>query len=77
MPETWPGISFDEECICSICRVYEKKMNIDWDERKKWLKEILQKYKDYARVKGNKYDCIVGSSGGKDRSYALKNMEAM
>lgn len=71
MPETWAGISFDEEGVCSICREYEKKKNIDWDERQKWLKEILQKYKDYAKVKGNKYNCVIGSSGGKDSTYAL------
>ena len=24
MPETWDGITFDEEGVCSLCREYEK-----------------------------------------------------
>ena len=72
MPETWPGISFDKEGVCSICRESDKKKGeIDWDERQKWLREILNKYKEYAREKNNKYDCIVGYSGGKDTAYTL------
>lgn len=71
MPETWTGISFDEEGVCSICREAEKKVKIDWNERQKWLKEILQKYKDYAKQKGNKYNCVIVSSGGKDSTYVL------
>jgi len=71
MPETWAGITFDEEGVCSICREAEKEVEIDWAERQRWLKEILQKYKEYATSRGSKYDCIVGFSGGKDTSYTL------
>jgi N-acetyl sugar amidotransferase len=71
MPETWPGITFDKEGVCSLCRQAEKKVEIDWAERQRWLREILQEYKEYARSRGNKYDCIVGYSGGKDTAYTL------
>jgi len=71
MPETWPGISFDEEGVCNICREVEKKPQIDWAERQRWLRTILQKYKEYKRSRGNKYDCLVGYSGGKDSAYTL------
>jgi len=71
MPETWDGIAFDEQGVCNICRESEKKVQIDWDERQKWLNEILRKYQNYAKRKGIKYDCIVGYSGGKDSAYTL------
>lgn len=71
MPETWAGITFDEEGVCSICRQAENKLKINWDERQRWLNEILKEYKEYARSRGNKYNCIVGYSGGKDTAYTL------
>lgn len=71
MPETWAGISFDEQGVCNLCREYEKQVNIDWEQRICMLKKILEKYKKYAKSKGNKYDCIVGFSGGKDSTYTL------
>jgi len=71
MPETWPGIKFDEMGVCNICREHEKKKKIDWSQRQKALKEILDYYRDYAKEKGNKYNCIVPYSGGKDSAYTL------
>lgn len=71
MPETWPGISFDENGVCNICRENEKLVQIDWDERQRLLNEILDHYKERAKKTGNKYDCIVGYSGGKDTAYTL------
>lgn len=71
MPETWAGIGFDEDGVCSICREHEKEAKIDWKEREKILREILRKYKQNARIRNNKYDCLVGYSGGKDTAYTL------
>jgi len=71
MTETWAGITFDEEGVCSICREAEKKVQINWDERQEWLNEILGKYRNYAKSRGIKYDCILGYSGGKDTAYTL------
>lgn len=57
---------FDDKGICSGCRVAEEKNKIDWVERKKCLRSILNKYKD----KGSSpYDCIIPVSGGKDSHY--------
>lgn len=71
MPETWPGISFNEEGVCSVCLENEKKVEINWEERRKRFESILDKYRTHARDTGNKYDCIVGLSGGKDSVYTL------
>ncbi len=60
-------IHFDEEGICDACRFAEKKKNtIDWDEREKQLRELLDRH----RSTDGSYDCIVPGSGGKDSFYA-------
>jgi len=74
MPETWAGIKFDKDGLCSLCREAEKEVVIDWAARQKTLKKILSKYKSYAIKKNNKYDCLVGYSGGKDSVYTLYEM---
>jgi len=71
MPETWPSITFDEDGVCSLCREYNKEQKIDWNKRQEELSEILKEYKKYAEQKGNKYDCLIGYSGGKDSAYTL------
>ncbi len=71
MPETWAGITFDDNGVCSLCRESEKERNIDWNAREKILRKLLEKYKQYSIEKNNKYDCIVGFSGGKDSTYTL------
>src|SRR4030042_3601178 len=71
MPETWAGMSFDKEGVCNMCRQAERKVEVNWAERQKWLKKILQKYQEYAKSRGNKYDSMITFSGGKDSTYAL------
>lgn len=68
MPETVEGISFDELGICQACQSSEQKMHIDWTEREKKLRTILEEAK---RKAGKNYDCIVPISGGKDSVFQL------
>lgn len=63
LPETFPGIKFDENGVCGYCRDHEK-IPI---KSEKELEEILSKY----RNKGEKADCIVTISGGRDSSFVL------
>lgn len=71
MPETKPDLFIDEEGICSACRAYEKRQEIDWSERKNELIRVLEKHRD---KKGNNYDCIVPVSGGKDSHFQVITM---
>lgn len=68
MPETSEGINYDERGICQACRSSEMKMRIDWDDRGRELKKILDHYKSIA---GENYDCMVPISGGKDSIFQL------
>ena len=59
-------IKLDDSGICDACRHADKKREIDWDERKRELAELCDRY----RRNDGKYDCIVPGSGGKDSFYA-------
>jgi len=56
-------LAFDENGVCSGCRAYDQRANIDWDKRIDLLKKIVEKYKS---KDGSNYDCIVTVGGGKD-----------
>jgi len=68
IPETQEGVEFDEMGICQACQSSEQKIHIDWVEKEKQLREILDTAKEMA---GNNYDCIVPISGGKDSTFQL------
>lgn len=61
-PDTKPDLHFDESGQCSACRNYFNRPEIDWDERKQQLLQLLDKHNGR---------CIVPSSGGKDSTYQV------
>lgn len=70
-------ITFDDEGICSGCRVHEEKFTLDWGEREEKLRTLLESYRN---TDGMSYDCIVPVSGGRDSYYivhVLKNVYGM
>lgn len=73
MPHTKPDLHIDEDGVCSACRFIEKRKDIDWEQRKRELHEVLAKYKR----NGSNWDCIVPVSGGKDSTYQVIRMLQM
>lgn len=72
MDTTSKLISFDEHGVCNFCKDYEVVLNdvvykYSAEQHQEKLKQKLDKIK--AEGKGNKYDCILGISGGVDSSY--------
>ncbi len=65
-------ITFDEEGVCSGCRVHEEKDVLDWNVRSKKLESILNQYKNN---NGNNYDCIIPVSGGKDSYFIVHTVK--
>lgn len=63
MPDTRPGIKFNEDGICYPCLNYEARKNIDWKDRWKQLEKLADKYRG---CNGDYYDCIITASAGKD-----------
>ena len=61
LPDNYPGIDFDEKGVCNFCLSYKPRKY----RGHKRLKEDVLKYA------GEKYDCVVCFSGGRDSSYLL------
>ena len=72
MPDTRPGIKFNEKGVCSACQAYENRKNIDWEKRYKELETLCEKYRG---MNGNSYDCAIAVSGGKDSHYQVYLMK--
>ena len=64
MPDTRPGIKFNEEGVCYPCLVVEKRKQVDWAARWRELEQLADKYRG---SNGDYYDCIVTVSAGKDK----------
>jgi len=70
--ETIPGLTFDVEGVCPYCRMTEElkeQYGTGTPVGKSKLNMIVEQIKTSAI--GNKYDCVVGISGGTDSSYML------
>jgi N-acetyl sugar amidotransferase len=67
-PETKPDLSFDDDGVCSACRSFHSRAEIDWVKRREDFVAVTDRY----RCKdGSNYDCIVPVSGGKDSTYQI------
>jgi len=73
MPDTRPGIVFDEDGVCCACRHYENRKNVDWDKRWEELEKLCVKYRG-CNGEGN-YDCAIAVSGGKDSHFQVYIMK--
>lgn len=65
MPDTRPGSVFDKNGVCQACHNYDSRKNVNWEERKKELRKLCDKY----RKNDGTYDCIIPVSGGKDSHF--------
>ena len=63
LPDTYPGIEFNEEGVCNYCLAHKEWSYLG--------KEKLDEFLEPFRNKGERYDCVVGISGGRDSSYML------
>lgn len=77
MDTTDPVISFNNQGICNHCQKFDTYIDTEWFPNKTGNKKLESIIKDIKiNGKGNKYDCIIGLSGGIDSSYlAIKIKE--
>ena len=59
-------ITFDQEDVCSACRYYERKKALNWNERERELRDLLDRFRRH----DGRYDVVVPGSGGKDSCFA-------
>ena len=65
-----PGLTLDENGICNHCHFYynqKNKLVLEGDVAARKLEQTLQRIKEFG--KNNRYDCLIGLSGGVDSSY--------
>ncbi|MBP6342789.1 MAG: N-acetyl sugar amidotransferase [Candidatus Omnitrophica bacterium] len=62
------GITFDEEGVCSGCRVHEEKDVLDWQQRSGKLAKIFDAFRSRS---GRNYDCIIPVSGARDSYFIV------
>jgi N-acetyl sugar amidotransferase len=65
-PDTKPQLVFNENGICSACSNSDLKEKINWEEKEKELRSILEEFQ--SKDESN-YDCIIPVSGGKDSTF--------
>lgn len=75
MPNTRPGIQFNEEGVCSACCTHEQKKKTDYSQRFKELEALCNKYRGMNGPNG--YDCAIAVSGGKDSHFQVYVMKEL
>jgi N-acetyl sugar amidotransferase len=71
LPDTKPDLTFEDHGVCNACTNFANRPKIDWDERRRQLDRILERYRS---KDGHNWDCIVPVSGGKDSTYQVAKM---
>jgi len=69
LPETFPGITFDEQGKCYFCTRYKGRDN--QERHKERFKQKFLTILEQAKDKGP-YDALMAYSGGKDSTYTLQ-----
>lgn len=68
LPETFPGISFNDEGICNHCQRYRGRATGE-AIKKKYEEKFVSLLKEHR--KSSTYDVLMAYSGGKDSTYTL------
>ncbi|AIQ13258.1 adenine nucleotide alpha hydrolase family protein [Paenibacillus durus] len=72
LPETYPGITFDSDGVCSLCRQAENRSALpSYEKLRVRLSELLE---DCKSVK-HRYDALVAFSGGKDSTFLIHTLK--
>jgi hypothetical protein len=65
--DTRPGLK-EKDGVCLACINNDKKKDIDFKERQRWLTKLIKE------KKSGKYDCLIAVSGGKDSHMIVKRL---
>jgi N-acetyl sugar amidotransferase len=66
-PDSRPNIIIDEEGVCSACRNFATKPQINWKQREVDFRKLVDRIKKRSRG----YDCLIPVSGGKDSTWQV------
>ncbi|NNE65296.1 MAG: AMP-binding protein, partial [Pyrinomonadaceae bacterium] len=76
LPDNYPGVTFDENGVCSLCRSFEnfKKNTAGYFKTPEELETTIR---NGSTGSDSDYDCLALLSGGKDSTYALAVLASM
>ncbi|MDY6950006.1 MAG: hypothetical protein SWE60_00705 [Thermodesulfobacteriota bacterium] len=69
LPETFPGVRFDEQGVCQHCLGFRGKEYIE-EQRERYRSKFQSLLDSHESLPGN-YDVLVAYSGGKDSTFTL------
>jgi N-acetyl sugar amidotransferase len=67
---TRPGLTIDDEGVCSACRAYESRASVDWAARWGQLEALCERYRG-----DGEYDVLIPVSSGKDSSFIIDTLK--
>ncbi len=72
LPETIPGIRFDDEGVCNHClREQDTITTYDFEGKDRDFEALMEEQRSRRIEKGLEYDVCVAVSGGRDSSYVV------
>jgi len=74
LPETFPGITFDDAGVCNFCRQSEGLRSRHDSDKKRYadkFADLLQSLQAPGLAAGRSHDVLMAYSGGKDSTYTL------
>ncbi len=72
LPDTFPGVTFDAEGVCSHCRKFAGKEEKLQEDKKKYERKFLDLLEAIrAAARPSDYDVLMAYSGGKDSTYTM------
>ncbi len=74
LPETFPGITFDEAGVCNFCRQSEGSRSKHDSDKKRYAEKFADLLKSLQRrlwPRRRSHDVLMAYSGGKDSTYTL------
>ncbi|SPD74976.1 conserved hypothetical protein [uncultured Desulfobacterium sp.] len=76
LPETFPGISFNDQGVCSYCQK-EESILAKASEKKAEYRNNFDRIMLETKGKAPSYDVIMAYSGGKDSTYTIKLLKEL
>ena len=67
------GLVFDDQGVCSGCRIHEEKDALDWDARFRMLERIVHANAKHIGRTG--FDCIIPVTGGGDSYFIVHTVK--
>lgn len=72
-PENHPlHLTFDQEGVCSGCRIHEEKDQLPWTQREQRLQHLLEQFRNRSQ---SNYDCIVPVNGARDSYFIVHTLK--